>query len=86
MGNPTVLYKDGKILEEVQEEMDRARAKHGANSFDGDAMSDLQRVAGLMEEVDEVGRTFTYDQDHASELRKELIQVAASATAWASRL
>jgi hypothetical protein len=48
--------------------------------------ADLRRLATLTEELGEVGRCLTYDQDHAGELRKELIQVAAMALAWASRL
>ncbi len=50
------------------------------------AYANLRRLATLTEEIGEVGRCLTYDQDHAGELKKELIQVAAMALAWASRL
>lgn len=50
------------------------------------AYADLRRLATLTEEVGEVGRALTYDKDHAGALRKELIQVATMAVAWASIL
>ena len=74
------------VLGEVADEMRRAEAKHGDYAFDGKLIDDLQLVAGLLEEAGEVGRAMTYDKDHAGALRKELIQVAASASAWASTL
>lgn len=75
-----------RTLREVAAEMQRAEEKHGDCAFDGALIEDSQLFAGLVEEVGEVARTMTYDRDHAGQLRKELIQVAASATAWASTL
>ena len=48
--------------------------------------ANLRRLATLVEETGEVGRALTYDKDHSGGLRKELIQVAAMAVAWASIL
>lgn len=73
-------------LGEVAAEMRRAEDKHDDYAFDGRLIDDLMLLAGLGEEYGEVARAMTYDQDHAGSLRKELIQLAASATAWASTL
>lgn len=73
-------------LDEVADEMTRAEIKHGDYAFDGKLIDDLQLLAGILEEAGEVGRAMTYDRDHAGALRKELIQLAASATAWAATL
>ena len=75
-----------RVLAEVSAEMDRAEDKHGDYAFDGRLIDDLQLLGGLGEEYGEVSRALTYDKDHAGALRKELIQLAASATAWASTL
>lgn len=83
LNNP--LYDKG-ILDAVVTEYHRAKAKHGEFTLDGPAISDLQRLAALTEETGEVARALTYDKDHASELFKELIQVANVALTWASLL
>jgi NTP pyrophosphatase (non-canonical NTP hydrolase) len=75
-----------RALREVAAEMRRAEDKHGDYAFDGELIDTLMLVAGLGEEFGEVCRALTYDKDHAGGLRKELLQVAASATAWASTL
>lgn len=75
-----------QTLREVSDEMSRAESKHGDYAFDGSLIDNLQLLGGLGEEFGEVARALTYDQDHSGGLRKELIQLAASATAWASTL
>lgn len=67
-------------------EYERAKAKHGEHTLDGKLCDDMNRLASLTEEVGEVGRCLTYDQDHAKDLKKELIQVANVALTWASIL
>lgn len=67
-------------------EYDRARAKHGDCTLDGDGLDDIQRYCALLEEVGEVARTMTYDQDHAGELAGEVTQCGALALAWLVRI
>lgn len=81
----TALYDSG-LLDDVEREYTRAKNKHGEYTLDGELISDQQRLAALMEEVGEVARALTYDQDHAEELIKELVQVANVALTWASYL
>lgn len=64
----------------------RAKKKHGDKTPDVPDVPDVERLACLGEEYGEVCRALTYDKDHAGALRKELIQVAAMAAAWASIL
>lgn len=78
--------EDAMVLNDVAEEMQRARDKHGDYSLDGPGMDDLMRLAALVEECGEVGRAMTYDMDHSGGLRKELIQVANVALTWATIL
>lgn len=55
----------------------RAHAKHGDKSLLFSGLTDTQRLAALVEEVGEVARAMTYDNDQGREhLIKELIQVA----------
>jgi hypothetical protein len=72
--------------EAVREEYDLACLKHAGMTLDADAPTDEQRVAALVEELGEVARCLTYDQDHAGNLVEELTQLAALAAAWATRL
>jgi NTP pyrophosphatase (non-canonical NTP hydrolase) len=55
-------------------------------TLDAEGPTDEQRVAALVEELGEVARALTYDQDHAGDLTTELTQLAALAAAWATRL
>lgn len=72
------------IYSEVQAARDAAHAKHGDNGI-GSLPGDSPRwLSILVEEVGEVAHELTYDSD--GDLRKELIQVAAVATAWADAL
>lgn len=76
------------IFDEVRAERTRAHAKHGDTSMESSGPDTLRRLAILSEEVGEVAREFN-DAEHDGrsvdlvKLRKELIQVAAMAGAWA---
>lgn len=79
-------------IHDVCVEFARARAKHGEFTLDGTmtgnpTYDNSLRLGALIEEVGEVGRIFTYDNDESAEdLHKELIQVANVALTWASLL
>lgn len=68
----------------VQAECIRAHLKHepnGGSLLNPDFPTE-KKLAALVEEVGEVGRALTYDQDHAGPLVKELLQVANVALSW----
>ncbi len=69
-------------LNAVKAEATRAHLKHGSKSLGNPAMPTVEKLAALVEEVGEVGRCLTYDQDHAGALVKELLQVASVALSW----
>jgi hypothetical protein len=75
------------VLTEIVNEMDRAHMLHGRTSMLGPELSEGNRLAILVEEVGEVakemceGEIAQRETDWAAQ-RKELIQVAAMATAW----
>lgn len=72
----------------VQAECIRAHLKHepnGGSLLNPDFPTE-KKLAALVEEVGEVGRALTYDQDHAGPLVKELIQVANVALSWVESL
>lgn len=76
------------IYAEVREERERAHAKHGDTSMESCAPDDYRRLAILAEEIGEVAREFNEGHHRGTgpdlvRLRKELIQVAAMAVAWA---
>lgn len=78
------------IYEQVRVERERAHAKHGDTSMESSSAHDPvgRRYRVLAEEVGEVAKEFN-DAEHDGrpvdlvKLRKELIQVAAMAVAWA---
>lgn len=76
------------IFGEIAAERIRAHEKHGDTSMESSAPDTLRRLAILTEEVGEVAKEFN-DAEHDGRpvdlvrLRKELIQVAAMAAAWA---
>lgn len=77
------------VLAEVRRERIRAHEKHGDTSMESLPTDDLTRLTVLMEEVGEVARWFNESRRRDmqnGELRAELIQVAAMATAWADAL
>jgi hypothetical protein len=86
------------IYDEIRAERKRAHLKHGETSMEELPIDDLTRLAVLAEELGEVARVFN-DARHNSDrpdarqidlqktaLRKELIQTAAMAAAWADRI
>ena len=77
------------IFEELRAERQRQEEKFGDNSMASPSLSDLQRLAILVEEVGEVAHALNEaalsPQDRSAwlvEMRRELIQVAAVAVAW----
>lgn len=78
------------IYGEVRAERERAHAKHGDTSMESAPPDDPtgRRLRILLEEVGEVAKEFN-DAEHArrpvdlAAVRKELVQVAAMAAAWA---
>jgi len=107
--NPAARYRDTCLIhgersvwDEVQQERERAHAKHGKTSMEALPDTDLTRLTVLMEEVGEVAREFNEARHRAHQmgwatadafgpaerasLRDELIQVAAMAGAWANAL
>ena len=90
------------IYAEVAAERRRAHVKHGETSMERLPVTDMTRLSVLMEEVGEVAREFNEARHRAHLgllpeaervesidiilLRKELIQVAAVAVAWADAL
>jgi hypothetical protein len=81
----------------VVDEYWRAKAKHGEMTMDGVMLgkataNTVLRLACLMEEVGEVARALTYDNEKetdeaaAAHLIEELVQVANVAVTWASYL
>ena len=90
------------IYGEVLAERERAHRKHGATSMEMLPVTDMTRLSVLVEEIGEVAREFNEarHRTHAellpqtereqsidlAALRKELIQVAAMAAAWADAI
>lgn len=79
------------VYEEIRAERDRAHAKHGDKSMEGWAPNSLMRYTILAEEVGEVAKEINdaalfNDGLNYPALRKELIQVAAMAAAWADKI
>lgn len=76
------------VYDEIRAERERAHAKHGATSMEQAPVDSHDRLAILTEEIGEVAKEFN-DARHRGgpidrvALRKELIQVAAMAAAWA---
>lgn len=68
-------------LDAINAEALKAIAKHGIEQTPAGDISNGDRLAILVEEVGEVARAMTYDQD-PSQLESELIQVAAMAALW----
>lgn len=79
-----------RIYAEIAAERERAHAKHGDKSMESAAWDDMKRLRILMEEVGEIAKVFN-ELDLGvitlavarQQCRKECIQTAAMATAWA---
>lgn len=79
------------IYAELAAERARAHAKHGATSMESYPVDDLNRLAILTEELGEVAMEFNEARHDdrpvdLTRLRKELLQTAAMATAWADAI
>jgi len=73
------------VYTDIHNERIRAHEKHGAkgNSREDAHWENNEWLPILVEEVGEVAHLLTYDTEKTkSQLRQELIQVAAMATAW----
>lgn len=85
------LVRDAdSIYVEIAAERARAHAKHGDRSMEAMPATNLYRLAILLEEVGEVAKVYNdttpNTQVSITDLRAELIQVAAMAAAWADAL
>lgn len=81
-GHPEMPLHDLTIAA-IQAEALAAAAKHGADNTPlGTRLTREEKLVVLVEEVGEVARALTYDQDDSG-LVKELIQVTAMAATWA---
>ena len=86
----TILTYGQKWHEAIDDERHRQERLKSEGRFSmtcADAMSDLERLAVLTEEVGEVARAILEqsrltNDDHGKELKKELVQVAAVCVAW----
>lgn len=65
----------------VQREVARAKTLHRDKALTNPDVSDLEKLPTLLEEVGEVARALTYDQEGHG-LVEELTQVAACAVSW----
>jgi NTP pyrophosphatase (non-canonical NTP hydrolase) len=82
---------DDGIYGEVRAERERAHAKHGDTSMESFPVDDMNRFTILVEEVGEVGKEFNEARHDGrpvdlAALRKELVQTAAMALAWADAI
>jgi len=68
-------------IKDVQAEVLRASTVHRDKSLLNPDMPDVEKLAALVEEVGEVGKALTYDQQR-KDLPRELLQVAGLALAW----
>lgn len=72
------------FCDEIWAEMRRAAAKHNWDQTPlNEVMRPCEKLVILVEEVGEVARAITYDEGNTDQLRKELVQVATMAAAWA---
>lgn len=79
------------VYDELKAERARAHALHGDTSMESYPVDDLNRLAILVEEVGEVSKEFNEARHDGRsvdlvKLRKELIQTATMAVAWADRI
>lgn len=87
-GDLEITPKPTNIYEEIGIERARAHVKHLHSSAEHLDVTDAKRLAVLMEEVGEVAKEFNEARENGrpidlKALRKELIQVASTASTWA---
>jgi hypothetical protein len=84
-GNQARCYRDDHaIYRHVLMGREAAHAKHGDNSIEAEAGDSPRWLAILVEEVGEVANALTYDT--GGDLRAELMDVMAVASAWVAAL
>lgn len=86
MANDTHCFRDDHVLyREVLAARRKAHAKHGENSIEVEPADSPRWLAILVEEVGEIANAQTYDGPKEN-LRAELIDVLAVASAWVDSL
>jgi len=84
-GNQARCFRDDHdIYREVLRAREAAHTKHGQNSIEAQAGDSPRWLAILVEEIGEVANAQTYDTK--ANLRAELIDVLAVASAWVAAL
>jgi NTP pyrophosphatase (non-canonical NTP hydrolase) len=81
MNSVHCLRDDHRLYREVLNARRNAHRKHGENSIESQPSDSPRWMAILAEELGEVAHCLTYDGPH-DELRAELIDVLAVASAW----
>ncbi|HET8661113.1 MAG TPA: hypothetical protein VFM55_19215 [Micromonosporaceae bacterium] len=85
MGNDTHCFRDDHaVWREVVNARHDAHLKHGDNSIEAEPADSPRWLAILGEEFGEVCNALTYDTN--GDLRTELVQVVAVASAWIDAL
>lgn len=79
--NETEWVRCITATDDVYAEIAQSVSKHGSHAQSNLEAGDPNLMYNLAEEFGEVAHALTYDAD-PTELRKELIQVAAMAVAW----
>lgn len=79
------------IFDEMRAERERARKKHAASNMEEMPLDDTRRFTILTEELGEVAKEFNEARwkqapVDLAKLRKELIQLASAAAAWADNI
>jgi hypothetical protein len=83
-GNQMHCFRDDHMVSrEILLARERAHLKHGANSIEAIPADDPRWLSILVEELGEVAHELTYDSGGSPQtVRRELIDLAAVATAW----
>lgn len=77
---------DHAVWTEVQHARLAAHKKHGDNSIEAIPADDPRWLTILVEETGEIARAMTYDNGSRKDLRAELVDVLAVASAWIDKL
>lgn len=71
-----------KLISEIRAERQHSIDKHGKNSMEYLEGASPSWLAILVEEVGEAAKSLTYDNQDNENLRDELIDIIAVASAW----
>ena len=78
---------DHILYREVLNSRRKAHEKHGENSIEAVTWHDPRWLSILVEEIGEVAHALTYDSGASlTDLRSELVDVLAVASAWADKI